>query len=151
MQKDLNASTHINVDKDFIDSIFAYNVRNLEITDSLILSQYVIALSQYLIYFKSKLNENKVEIRRKQRFIDNTINQLLTKELIKEYKTKKDASAYLIDNTENLYKIQVEMDDLKDQEFLLDGVDKTISELIASFKRELTRRENEQWQTRKER
>jgi hypothetical protein len=151
MQKDLNAATHINVDQDYIDSIFAYNVRNLEITDSLILSQYIIALSQYLIYFKSKLNENKVDIRRKQRFIDNIVSQLLTKELIKEYKTKKDASAYLIDNTENLYKIQTEMDDLKDQEFLLDGVDKTISELIASFKRELTRRENEQWQTRKER
>lgn len=151
MDRDLKAFKTIELDRDFIDSIFAYDVRTLEATDSIQLSQYIIALSQYLIYFKSKLNENKVEIRRKQRFVDNTVNQLITKEVLKEYKTKRDATGYLVENTEQLYLAQKDIDKYKDEEMLLEGVDKTISELIASFKRELTRRENEQWQTRKER
>ena len=151
MNEDLNAFSAIKINRDYIDTIFAYDVRTLESTDSVQISQYIIALSQYLIYFKSKLNKNKVEIRRKKRFVDNTVIQLLTKELLKEYKTKRDASVYLIENTEQLYTAQKFIDDLKDQEMLLEGVDRTISELIASFKRELTRRENEQWQTRKER
>ena len=151
MNEDLNAFSAIKINRDYIDTIFAYDVRTLESTDSVQISQYIIALSQYLIYFKSKLNKNKVEIRRKKRFVDNTVIQLLTKELLKEYKTKRDASVYLIENTEQLYTAQKLIDDLKDQEMLLEGVDRTISELIASFKRELTRRENEQWQTRKER
>jgi hypothetical protein len=33
----------------------------------------------------------------------------------------------------------------------VDGIDKTVSELIATFKRELTRRENELYTTRRER
>jgi hypothetical protein len=42
--------------------------------------------------------------------------------------------------------IQLELDTLQDELFLLQGMDKTISELIASFRRELTRRENELYQ-----
>lgn len=150
MDDDLTIFNKVSINKDFINSIFSYDVRKLEATSSLNISQYTIALSQYLIYFKSKLNENKVNIRRKQRFIDSTINQLLTKTLLKEYKTKRDAYNYLVESNERLHNTQEEIDKLKDQEILLEGVDKTISELIASFKRELTRRENEQWQTKKE-
>ena len=48
-----------------------------------------------------------------------------------------------------LNKIQIDIELLQDELFLLDGVDKTIQELIAAFKRELTRRENELYQRRK--
>jgi len=43
------------------------------------------------------------------------------------------------------------MEALQDELLLLEGIDKTISELIATFKRELTRRENELYATRQER
>lgn len=151
MLDDLKVVQSVKFDKEFINEVLAYDINTLEQTDSRQLSRYIIALSQYLIYFKSKFNEIKVDIRRKQRLIDNTVNQLLTKELLKEYKTKRDATVYLVENTEVLYKTQLEIDELKDTDILLDGVDRTISELIASFKRELTRRENELWQTRRER
>ncbi len=141
----------IAIDQDFIDSIFMYDVHKLETTSSIVLSQFTIALSQYLIYFKSNLNQNKVEVRKKQRLLDGAVNQLLTKEVIKEYKTKRAATAHIVSETENLALLEIEIDNLKDEEFMLDGIDKHISELIASFKRELTRRENEQWQTKMER
>ena len=139
-----------NPDVDLINSIFSYDVNKLEYTDSIKLSQFTIALSQYLIYFKSQSNQNKIDIRKKQRLFDGAVTQLLTKEMIKEYKTKTAASSYLVQTNEFLSRLDEEIENLKDQEILLDGIDKHISELIASFKRELTRRENEQWQTRVE-
>lgn len=142
---------HTKPDKDFIESIFAFDVRKLEQTDSLKISQFVIALSQYSIYFKSKQNETKAEIVKKQRFIDATVIQLITKDVLKEYTTKTAASTYIIENTEVLYKAKKVIEGFKDELILLEGVDKSISEYIAAFKRELTRRENELWQTKKER
>lgn len=140
-----------NPDRDLIDNIFSYDVHKLETTSSIDISQYTIALSQYLIYFKSQANQNRVDIRKKQRLLDGAITQLMTKELLKEYKTKSATAAYLVQESEYLSRLETEIEDLKDQEILLDGIDKHISELIASFKRELTRRENEQWQTKMER
>ena len=70
---------------------------------------------------------------------------------MKKYKTKKDASVYIISSTEDLSLTEDSMYDLKEQLMLLDGIDKTISEYIACFKRELTRRADEHWQLNKER
>ena len=138
-------------DRDLINSIFKFDVHKLEQTNSIDLSKFTIALSQYLIYFKSQSNQNRADIRKKQRILDGAVTQLLTKELIKEYKTKSAAAAFLIQGTENLCRLDMEIEELRDREILLEGIDKHISELIASFKRELTRRENEQWQTEMER
>ena len=65
---------------------------------------------------------------------------------LKEHKTKKDAKAALVLSNQVLNKLQEEIDALEDELVLLDGMDKTIMELIAAFKRELTRRENELYQ-----
>lgn len=136
---------------DFIEEVLTCDVRKLEQMDSSIISQYTLALSQYSIYFKSQSNQTKAEIFHKQRIIETTTSQLITKDVLKEYKTKKDASVYIISSTEELSLIEENMSELKEQLMLLDGIDKTISEYIACFKRELTRRADERWQTDKER
>ena len=151
MDKGVLSFTNSQPDQDYIDSIFAFDVRKLDSTDTVDISKYTLALSQYSIYFKYQQNVTRSEIIKKQRFIDSTVNLLITKDILKEYKTKKDATCYIINTTEELSLAEQEMEAWKDELILLDGIDKHISELIAAFKREMTRRENEQWQTRKER
>lgn len=129
-----------------IDQIFSYDVRTLENTDDLFISRSVIALSQYLVYFKSQYNITKSSITNKERVMEGVLFGLITAEVLKEHKTKKDAKAALVLSNQVLNKLQEEIDALEDELVLLDGMDKTIMELIAAFKRELTRRENELYQ-----
>ena len=129
-----------------IDQVSSYDVRTLENTDDLFISRSVIALSQYLVYFKSQYNITKSSITNKERVMEGVLFGLITAEVLKEYKTKKDAKAALVLSNQVLNKLQEEIDALEDELVLLDGMDKTIMELIAAFKRELTRRENELYQ-----
>lgn len=129
-----------------IDQVFSYDVRTLENTDDLFISRSVIALSQYLVYFKSQYNITKSSITNKERVMEGVLFGLITAEVLKEHKTKKDAKAALVLSNQVLNKLQEEIDALEDELVLLDGMDKTIMELIAAFKRELTRRENELYQ-----
>lgn len=138
-------------DKSFIEEVFKFDARNLEHTDSSEISKYAITLSQYLIYFKSQVNETKVNIYKKKRFVENSVNQLITKDVLKQYKTKRDATYFIIANTASLNEAQDSIEALEEELILVEGVDKAISELIATFKRELTRRENELYQIRQER
>lgn len=136
---------------DFINEIFQFDVRKLESTDGVKISQFCIALGQYLIFLRYQMNMTRIEIVRKKRTIDGVIANLLTHELIKTYRNKTNAVAHLMVTVEQLVTIQTEIEPLKDQLMLLEGVDKSIHELIAAFKRELTRRDNEIYQTRQER
>ena len=129
-----------------IEQVFSYDVRTLENTDDLFISRSVIALSQYLVYFKSQYNITKSSITNKERVMEGVLFGLITAEVLKEHKTKKDAKAALVLSNQVLNKLQEEIDALEDELVLLDGMDKTIMELIAAFKRELTRRENELYQ-----
>ena len=137
--------------KDVIDEALSFEVRKLEQTDGITLSQYSISLSQYLIFFRSEYNRTRAEASRKQRFVDSTVTQLITKDILKQYKTKTDAKAYLVSNVEVLSNTVSELEILIYEQQLLEGMDKTITELIACFKRELTRRENEMYAIRKDR
>lgn len=137
--------------RDVIDEALSFDVKKLEQTNGVTLSQYSISLSQYLIFFKSEYNKTKAASARLQRFIDATVSQLITKDILKQYKTKADAKAYLVANTEVLSNKVSELETLLHEQQLLDGMDKTITELIACFKRELTRRENEMYAIRKDR
>ena len=148
MDQDLFLFQKSHPDQSFIDHIFTYDVRNLESTDDVEISKFVIALSQYLIYFKSKTNESKQHLTQKKRLLEASISQIIDKDIIKKHGTKTDARNYLIYNTRALNEIQNDIDRLSDEDYILDGIDKTISELIAAFKRELTRRENELYQRR---
>jgi len=135
-------------EESLIEQIFTYDVRTLEQTDDMFISKSVLALSQYLVYFKSQYNTTKANVTIKERIIEGVLFGLITPDVIKEFKTKKDARASLIYTNEVLNKLQLEIEALEDELVLLDGIDKTIMELIAAFKRELTRRENELYQRR---
>ena len=151
MDKEVLYFQNMKPSDELIEEIFRYDVRVLESTDDITLSKYAIALAQYLIYFKSQINKTKVESVRKRRVLDSGVNQLITKDILKQYKTKSDASGYIISNTQELSRLNDEIDSLKDELVLIEGIDKTVSELIATFKRELTRRENELYTIRRER
>jgi hypothetical protein len=97
------------------------------------------------------MNKTKVELAQKKRILDGVINQRLTPALIKQFGTKTNAVADIMKNSKSIGSLQAEMEPLQDELMLLDGVDRTISELIAVFKRELTRRENELYTIRQER
>ena len=150
MNKEVLAFNKVKPDSDFMDEVFTYNVKELERTSSITISKYAIALSQFLIYMKSEINRKKATLGSKKRALDAGVNQLITKSILKEYKTKTDASSYIISNNKELVDINDGLEVIKGELMLLDGMDKTIGELIATFKRELTRRENEMYVIRKE-
>ena len=141
----------INPNKSFIEEVFAFDINKLEVIDGVEISKFCSALGQYLIYMRYQMNKTKIKIVKRKRRIDGIIANLLSPELIKKYKNKTNAVAYLMVTVEELVKIQKEIEPFNDELMLLDGLDKSISELIAVFKRELTRRDNELYQTRQER
>jgi hypothetical protein len=135
-----------NPDISFVDEVLNVDVRNIGEVSSLTISKYVIALSQYLVYFKYNVNQIQANLTRHTRQLEASIIQLITPEVIKKYKTKKEARVNLIEDTDSLKLLDSAINGFYDEYYLLEGVDKTISELIAAFKRELTRRENELYQ-----
>ena len=149
MEYGLTLYEYCRPDESFINQIFSYDARTLEQTDDLYISKCVLGLSQYLVYFKSEYNKKLQQKGEKQRLLEAVLFQTITPELVKQYKTKKDIRSDLVYTNPVLNKIQIDIEVLQDELFLLDGMDKTIQELIAAFKRELTRRENELYQRRK--
>ena len=148
---DKNIFDNVNPNKTFVEKVLAYDVHQLEATNGVEISKFCSALGQYLIYMKYQMNKTKVEIIRRKRKIDAIIANLLSPELIKKYGTKTNVVAYLMATVEELIRLKKEIEPLDDELMLLEGLDKGISELIAVFKRELTRRDNELYQTRQER
>jgi hypothetical protein len=140
-----------NIDKSFIEEIFSYDVNKLESTDSVEISKYSIALGQYLIYFKSQVNKVKANLHRKQRNFEGTISAKMNDSQFKDFKTKSAIREHLIQNSSTIRNDYEELEKLREELMLVEGVDRTVSEMIATFKRELTRRENELWQTKQER
>jgi len=151
MDKDVLLYKDIKPDKDFIEEIFHYDVKKLDSTDGILISKYCIALAQYLIFLRHQTNQTKVSVMRKKRLIEGILDLRLDRELIKLYGNKTNAVASLKSSSKELISLQIAMEPFQDELLLLEGVDKTISELIAAFKRELTRRENELYATRQER
>jgi len=151
MDKDVLSFTKVQPVGDLINEIWSFNVKNLHsITDST-LSQYVIALSQWLIYFKSQVNEAKAEISKLKSDIEFLVATWMTKEILKEYKTQTAARDYLIRNNPESAVMYDKMQKLKLDLIKVEGIDKAVTELISAFKRELTRRDNELYTIRKER
>jgi hypothetical protein len=141
----------INKNFDLVEEALSFDASNLESIDGLMISKYCIALSQYLVYFTSVVNSTKAEINSIKRFIESSLNVSLTKDLLKQYKTKIAASEYLIMNDEILHNKQEKVNDLQDELIKVEGINKSIDTLISTFKRELTRRENELYVVRQER
>lgn len=141
----------VSPDLEFITEIMEFDARKLDTLSGSMVSKYATALAQYLIYFRSEINKTRVSVYQKQRALDSGIDLVLTKEVLKRYKTKSAAVEYMISNSEPLTKIRTGLNLLKEELMHVEGIDKTISDLIATLKRELTRRENELYTVRKER
>lgn len=135
----------------FIDEILTFDARKLDILESATVSKYATALSQYLIYFKAETNKARISVHQKERALTAGLTQVLTKDIINKYKTKAAATEFIISNSPELMIIRGDIDRLKDELMLIEGVDKMISDLVATLKRELTRRENELYTVRRER
>jgi hypothetical protein len=151
MNPDVYSFKNIKINQDLINEIWNFDPSSLEHIDGTTLSQYAIALAQYLIYYNVERNKTKAEIYKLNKFIERTTSISITSELQKQFKTKTAASEYLIATIPALSDAQAKLDDLNYELNLVEGIDKSISELIATIKRELTRRENELYEIRRER
>ena len=129
-----------------LEEIFNFDPRNLEQTHSGKLSQYTIAIAQYVIYLNSVINAKKVSLMQKKRTIELVVNQSTIKA-----KTKAEKKALVIKEDEALIVINQGIGILEDELGLLDGSLNYFIELVNAFKRELTRREKELEWTRYER
>lgn len=151
MDKELLSFTKVRPPNDLITEIWAFDVKNLHSTEDPTLGQYVIALSQWLVYYKSQINETKAEISQLTGDIEFLVATWMTKEILKEYKTQTAAREYVIRSNAESMAMYDKIQKLKKDLIKVDGIDKAVTELISAFKRELTRRENELYTIRKER
>jgi len=151
MDKELLSFTKVKPSGDLISEIWAFDVKNLHSMADPMLSQYVIALSQWLIYFKSQVNETRARISQLKSDTEFLVSTWMTKEILKEYKTQTAARDYLIRNNPESSVMYDKMQTLKLDLIKVEGIDKAVTELISAFKRELTRRDNELYTIRKER
>lgn len=153
MEPDVLSFEKVKINNDLLDEIWSFDPRTLDSVPGGKLSTYAMALAQYLVYFTYQKNLARAEMHKISKFIERTISITLTsdKEMMKQYKTKAAAADYVIMNDEVLMKNQTRLDELTLEMVMLEGIDKSISELIATIKRELTRRENELYAVRQER
>lgn len=134
-----------------VEEAMRFDPNTLGSLDTLTVSKYLVALGQYLIYFKSETNKTKAEIAKKKKLYTTSLSLSLDAKTLKEWKTKTAAVEFLVSTVPNLSALDEEIADLKQELTYLDGMDKPISEYIATFKRELSRREQELFTTRAER
>jgi len=151
MQKDVLSYKQVTFNESLMDEIWKMNPRTIPDLPGRTISQYMVALAQYLVYFKAQVNDAKAEIYRLSATIENGVAMSMHDEKLKKFKTKKEAVTYLINISPHLAKLNDKLIIKKRELIAVEGMDKPISELIATLKRELTRRENELYATRMER
>jgi len=151
MDEGVLSFTKVQPSGDLINEIWSFNVKNLHSITDPTLSQYVIALSQWLIYYKYQVNETKAQISQLKSDLEFLVATWMTKEVLKEQKTQTAARDYLIRSNPESASMQDRLQKLKHELVKVDGIDKAVTELISAFKRELTRRDNELYTIRKER
>jgi hypothetical protein len=141
----------IEINHDFLEQVWKFNPITLGSLDDLTVSQYSICLAQYLIFFRSEFNQTKATIAKKKKLLDSSIAIAMDADVIKKYKTKTAAIDFIKNANSELSVIEEEISDLTNEIIRIDGIDKAVSEYIATFKRELTRREKEIFAIRAER
>lgn len=153
MDNDMMGFTKIQINHSLLEEVWKFDPRKLDDIKGITLSSYSIVLAQYLIYFTYQRNIVKADVHRLNKMVDRTVSSILSKDknLLKEYKTKSSVVDFLITTNSYLMDIQSKLDILNMELIHIEGMDKTISELIATIKRELTRRENELYSVRMER
>jgi len=143
MHNDVLLFQYVKPNTDLIEEAMGYDVRKLEQTSGETLSKYAIVLSQYNVFFNSERNKTKVKIHKAKRLLDGITNTLLTKEDVKKYGTKTAAINHIISSSAKYSGINDDINVANEELLYIDGIDKTVSDLVATLKRELTRRENE--------
>lgn len=151
MDKELLSYEKIRPNQEFINEIWEFDVKRLDAISDIQISKYTIALGQWLIYYKAQTNIARSELNKKQSDLEFVMSSVLTPEDVKRHGTKTAATTFVIQNDPTISRMQDDINKLKADLTRTDGVDKAISELIAAFKRELSRRENELYTLRKER
>lgn len=151
MDKSILSYRKVKPPEDLLDEVWQFDPRKLENTHPAEISKYGIALAQYLIFYKAQINEVKVEIFRLERSLEASVSLVLTPEMLKKYKTKKDATAAIILNSVELNKKLQRIGELQGELKLVEGMEKSIGEYIAMFKKELGRKEEERYQINRER
>lgn len=141
----------IKVDQGFLDQVWAFSPNRLGTLTNEMVSQYSMALAQYLIYFKWEQNKARAEIAKKKRFLEASIIMSTDDSTQKKYKTKTALTEYMINTSPELNKISKEIEELQLELIKTDGIDNAINEYIATFKKELSRREQELFTARSER
>lgn len=153
MDKEVLSYTNITLNRGLIDEVWKLDPRTMDHIDGALLSSYALALAQYLIYFTYQRNLARAEQHRLDKYIDRSVSLIISSDdaYLRKYKTKAVAADYIISVNESLMDAQAQLDALHKELIQTEGMDKVISELIATLKRELTRRENELYQVRVER
>jgi len=151
MRKGVLSYKQVIFNESLMDEIWKLNPRTIPDLDGRIISQYMVALAQYLVYFKAQVNDAKADIYRTTTTIESGVAMSMHDDKLKKFKTKKEAVTYLINISPHLAKLHDRLIEKKRELVAVEGMDKPISELIATLKRELTRRENELYATRMER
>jgi hypothetical protein len=151
MVDELMSFAKIKPNTSLIEEIWAFDVNNLDKVADTTISKYVVALAQWLVFYKYQVNKIKSSINKLQSDLEFLISAWISKAIIKEYGTKTAARDYLIRSNPESSLMENKLNELKDDLVKMEGIDKAVSELIAAFKRELTRRDNELYAIRRER
>jgi len=146
MDPGMFAFNKVKPDQNIIDEIFSFDVNQLESTSSSTLTKYITAAAQYLVYYKSQINDAKANLASKQSDYEIGVSAALSTDpdLIKKHGTKTAAIAYLV-TTDNkvIGPLNEQIQKLKQDLMRVEGMDRVTIEYINAFKRELDRRRHE--------
>lgn len=123
-----------------MEEIFNYDPRTLESTSGKDISKYTIGLAQFLIFFTSQINKSKVLLMQKRKFMETAVKQST---IVKGGLTKADYKRKVIEASEELQKVELDIEALEQEIVMTENLERYHIELINTFKRELTRREHE--------
>jgi hypothetical protein len=135
----------INTDDSLVEKAKSLPVRELETIDSLTLSKYVIALSQYLVFLTSQVNKSrvmyKIHSRKFEMLLYKAIKDVTGKTLTEKKAKALEGNKELQYQEEQMHIFDLEVEVVRD-------IEKNITLLVNAIKRELTRREAEIGATR---
>jgi hypothetical protein len=151
MDEEVMSFANIKPNMSLVDEIWAFDVNNLDSLDGTTISKYVIALSQWLIYYKVQVNKARAEKNQLKADLDFLVSAWMTPKLLKEHKTQTAARDYIIRSNAESARMFDSLNKINRDLVKVDGIDKAVTEFISAFKRELTRRDNELYAIRAER
>lgn len=151
MHEDIFSYEKIKVDRSFLDRIWEFSPNNLDSLTTETLSKYSLGLAQFLIFFKAEQNKTRAVLAQKKRLLESSIAMSITPKVVRENKTKAAQVEFVTQTSPELTQLSDEIEEIQLELIKVDSIDKVISEYIATFKKEIGRRENEMFSMRAER